>query len=233
MRTLDWKKLLGLLVIAVGAGVLWQSPYLQPAKVFVVFLHESGHALAALASGGEVREMRVLLEESGMVLSAGGSPFWTLMAGYLGSLVFGGVILVVSSRTPLSKSLAFALGVGMVAITVLYMRNASGFFFGLGFGAALVIAGLFLPRVFADWILRGLGLVSCLYAIYDITSDVLLRPEAQSDARMLAEYTSFPPFLSTEQQTLTWGILWILVALIGTWFFLALALRPAKSDLDF
>lgn len=233
MRRFDWVKILGLLSIAVGAGALWNSPYLMPVKVFVVFLHESSHALVALATGGEVKEMRVLLQESGVVQSLGGSPFWTLMAGYLGSLVFGGIILVVSSRTGWAKALAILLGVGMVAVTVLYMSNGSGFLFGIGFGAALILVGAFLPKVVAEWTLRGLGLVSCLYAIYDITSDVLLNPNQESDAHLLAARTGFPPFLSETHQTLFWGVLWMALALVGTWVILAMALRPGKTKGDF
>jgi len=233
MRRFDWPKILGLLAIAVGAGVFWNSPYLTPVKVFVVFLHESSHALMALATGGEVKEMRVLLQEAGVVESLGGSPFWTLMAGYLGSLVFGGVLLIVSSRTGWAKAVATLVGLGMVALTLLYMANGSGFLFGMGFGAALILVGTFLPKVVAEWILRGLGLISCLYAIYDITSDVLLNPTQESDAHLLAERTGFPPFLSETHQTLFWGVLWMVLALIGTWIILAVALRPGRTKGDF
>lgn len=233
MRRFDWFKILGLLAIAVGAGVFWNSPFFTPIKVFVVFLHEASHALAALATGGEVKEMRVLLHEAGVVQSLGGSPFWTLMAGYVGSLLWGGVLLVVSSRTSWAKALAVLLGMGMVALTLLYMANSSGLLFGVGFGAALILVGTFLPKVVAEWVLRGLGLVSCLYAIYDIASDVLLNPSQESDASLLAERTGFPPFLSEVHRTLFWGGLWMVLALIGTWIFLAWALRPPKSQREF
>jgi hypothetical protein len=199
-------------------------------KVFVVFLHEASHALMAMATGGQVVGMQVLLNESGMVESLSGSSFWTLSAGYLGSLLFGGLILLLSSRTGISKTLAILLGAGMAALTLVYMRNASGFVFGLGFGVFLMIAGIWLPRVVADWLLRGLGLSSCLYAIYDITSDILLRPDAPSDASMLANLTGFPPFVEASQRTFIWGVLWMLIALMGTWFFVSHSIRKPKED---
>lgn len=233
MHRFDWFKILGLSAIAAGAGVFWNSPYFTPVKVFVVFLHEASHALAALATGGEVKEMRVLLQEAGIVQSLGGSPFWTLMAGYLGSLLWGGVLLVVSSRTKWAKTLAILLGMGMLALTLLYMANSSGFLFGVGFGTALILIGTFLPKGVAEWVLRGLGLISCLYAIYDIASDILLNPSQESDASLIAEQTGFPPFLPETSRTLFWGILWMVLALIGTWIFLAWALRPSKSEREF
>jgi hypothetical protein len=55
-------------------------------------------------------------------------------------------------------------------------------------------------------VLFVLGLTSALYAILDIKGDVLDRPEALSDARMLADLTGIP--------ALVWGIAWISIAII-------------------
>jgi len=57
-------------------------------------------------------------------------------------------------------------------------------------------------------VLTVLGLTSCLYAILDIKSDILDRPELRSDARMLAEMTGIP--------TTVWGIFWIVIAIIAS-----------------
>lgn len=228
MKRLDLPRLLGMLAIAILAGVFWHHAYFVPVKVFVVFLHEASHALVALATGGQVVGMQVLLEESGQVLSNGGSPFWTLTAGYLGSLLWGGLILVVASRTNLAKALSVLLGSGMILLSILYMRNIEGFGFSLAFGGAMILAGLALPPVLAEWALRGLGLTSCLYAVFDVLTDVILRPELPSDARMLAERMYFTPLVPTTAQTVIWGILWMGIALLGTFFFLGLSMRVSK-----
>ena len=80
-RKLDIKRLLGFLLIAVGIGVLWNTPFIKPLKLFVVFLHEGSHALATVATGGKVVDIQIFLTEGGMARSLGGSRFWTLMAG--------------------------------------------------------------------------------------------------------------------------------------------------------
>jgi hypothetical protein len=64
-----------------------------------------------------------------------------------------------------------------------------------------------------------LGLTSCLYAVLDIKSDVLDRPELASDARMLAELTGIP--------TTAWGVLWVAVALMVSATLLLRAYRSA------
>jgi hypothetical protein len=59
-------------------------------------------------------------------------------------------------------------------------------------------------------VLTGLGVTSAMYALLDIQSDILSRPELSSDARMLSELTGIP--------TVIWGILWIGVGLVACWF---------------
>ncbi|HSA23861.1 MAG TPA: M50 family metallopeptidase, partial [Myxococcota bacterium] len=67
------------------------------------------------------------------------------------------------------------------------------------------------------------GLTSCLYAVLDIKSDVLDRPEALSDAAMLSELTGLP--------TRFWGGIWIAIAVLAALVFLVLACKrkPAPA----
>jgi hypothetical protein len=137
----------------------------------------------------------------------GGNAFVTLSAGYLGSLAWGALLLIVAVGKPRRHKIALLLlGILLSVVTLLYVRNVFGVFFGLAAGLSLIGAA----RAFAPFInksiLTVLGLTSCLYAILDIKSDVIDRPTAHSDAYMLAELTHVP--------TLVWGGLWILAALI-------------------
>ena len=205
----------GLILIFVGVTVLWNTPVVYPLKIFVVYMHELSHGLAAIATGGQIEEIVVVSQEGGHAITSGGSPGWTLSAGYLGSLVWGGLILVLALRARLDKILSVIIGFGMIVVSVFYLRNPFGVLFGIGFGGLLILIGRFLNKSINSWILQIIGLTSCLYAILDIKSDILDRAHLSSDARMLAEMTSIP--------TLAWGILWILVAIGGTLFFLYVA----------
>ena len=76
----------------------------------------------------------------------------------------------------------------------------------------LVLGALRLSSAVNQGILLTLGLTSCLYAILDIKSDVLDRPELQSDAAMLGDLTGI--------DTVVWGGLWITVAVLASaWLF--------------
>lgn len=224
----DLPRLIGLLATAVAIGMLWPSPILKPVKLFVVFLHEASHALVAMATGGEVVGIQVLFTEGGAMRAKGGSVFLTLMAGYVGSLLWGGLILALAARTRLARVLAVVLGVAMALMTVLYVRNAAGFGFGILFALALAGGGILFRERIVSWLLRALGMASCFYATYDIMSDVMVRPDAPSDARMLAEYTHFPPFISVTQQTLFWGLLWMGISLVASFYILAISTARSR-----
>ena len=165
-------RLIGIFIVI---AFLWNTQVVYPLKIFVVFMHEVSHGLAALATGGSIKEIQIVQQEGGHAVTLGGSRFWTLTAGYLGSLVWGGLILILAARTHLGKLISAVIGVGMVLISAFYLRNSFGFLFGVGFGGGLIIIGRFLPESINGWLLRVIGLTSCLYAILDIKSDILDR----------------------------------------------------------
>ena len=214
MSTL-FKRYIALLLIFIGIGLLWNTVLMYPLKIFVVFMHEASHGLAAVATGGRIVEIQINPQQGGHALTQGGSRFWTLTAGYLGSLMWGGIILLLAARTRFDKAISILIGIGMVVISIGFGSATFTYLFGIGFGVALIAVGLFLPEVLNDWILRIIGVTSCLYAILDIKSDVLDRAHLRSDARMLAELTNIP--------TEAWGALWIVIAIGLTLWFLYIA----------
>ncbi len=210
-----FKRYIALLLIFIAIGFLWNTLFVYPLKIFVVFMHEVSHGLAAIATGGRILEIQINPQQGGHALTQGGSRFWTLTAGYLGSLLWGGIILLLAARTRFDKAISILIGVGMVAISIGLGESTFTYLFGIGFGVALIAIGFYLPEVVNDWVLRIIGVTSCLYAILDIKSDVLDRSSLRSDARMLSEVTG----IATE----IWGALWILIAIALTIWFLYLA----------
>lgn len=217
-----FKRYIALLLIFIAIVLLWNTLVIYPLKIFVVFMHEVSHGLAAIATGGSIVKIEINQHEGGLALTRGGSRFWTLSAGYLGSLLWGGVILLLAARTRLGKVVSVFIGIGMVAITIGFGSDMFTYLFGIGFGVVLILLGLFLPEVVNDWILRIIGITSCLYAILDIKSDVLDRSNLRSDARMLAEETEL---LTTE----IWGLLWIVIAIGLTFWFLYIAGKSSNA----
>lgn len=217
-----WGEVAVLLGLAVLCVVFWNHPALTPLKILVVFFHEGSHALATLATGGSVIEMEIVAAQGGHVLSRGGWPFLIISAGYLGSLFWGALILILSSRSKSDRAIMAALGIGMLTLTLLYVRNVYGMTFGI-IGAALALASAkFLPAWFNDVSLKFIGLVTMLYVPLDIFSDTLQRSHLRSDARILADYLGGP--------TMFWGVLWLVIAVISIALTLYLSLRPSTPS---
>ena len=202
--------------------VFWYSPVVYPLKIFVVLLHEISHGLAAIATGGTIERIVLDPQEGGACFCPGGSPFLILSAGYLGSLIWGLLLVALASRFPRWSRVAVGVAGGLVlALTVLYVRSAFGLGFGVLFGAALVAVSRLLPAALNRIVLMALGLTSAMYAVLDIKSDVLDRPHLESDAHMLAELTGIP--------TVVWGVVWIALAVGISAFALRSGLRRVGS----
>ena len=210
MKAVTRRRLQFLIGFSVYFGVLWffwDTVVVYPLKIFVVLLHEVSHAAALLATGGVVDRITLDPYQGGATFGAGGSPFWVLSAGYLGSLAWGAILVAAGHAKKLRSGLVVGLvGSIVVALTLIYVRNPFGLGFGLLFGSVLLVASGRLPALWNARLLMVLGFTSCLYAVLDIKSDVLDRPGLPSDAAMLAEITGVP--------TLVWGTLWIGLAVV-------------------
>ena len=199
--------LAGFSVYFVAVWFLWDTPLIYPLKIFVVMLHEISHGIASVSTGGTIERIVLDPYQGGACYCGGGNAFLTLTAGYLGSLVWGVVLLsAVGMRRVSNQLLVFGVGALVVLLTALYVRSGFGLLFGVAFGTTLMAAGRKLGPGASRVLLTALGLTSCLYAILDIKSDVLDRPHLESDAAMLAELTGI--------STTTWGSVWIVVAVI-------------------
>ncbi|MFW6085026.1 MAG: M50 family metallopeptidase [Gemmatimonadota bacterium] len=211
----------GFAVFFTGLWLLWTHPIVLPLKLFVVFLHEISHGIAAVATGGRIDRILIGLDQGGVCYCGGGSPFVMLSAGYLGSLAWGlGLVRLARFERAAPWSVA-AVGAATGLITVTFVRSMAGFLFGLGFAALLLVASRRLSRRWNARVLYALGMTSALYAVLDIKSDIIDRPEIDSDARMLAELTGVP--------TLVWGVLWIGIALGAVYLVVRRALGvPAR-----
>ena len=210
------------LLVAIVAFVFWDTSALYPLKILVVLFHELSHGLAAVVSGGSIDHIEISFEQGGVCYTRGGSNFVILNAGYLGSLVWGAALLVAAARTRHDQHIVGLLGVVLIAVTLLYIRSFFGFVYGLVAGVVLLGIAWKLPNVASDHLLTVLGMVSCLYAIWDIGSDIIFRTVPGSDAYQLAELTGIPSVI--------WGGLWIVLAVAATLTALIIASRRVQAD---
>ncbi len=197
----------------------WDTSLVYPLKIFVVLLHEISHAIASVATGGGIEKITLDPRQGGACHCFGGNAFITLSAGYLGSLLWGGAMFSAARSDKVKTSWVNGfIGAMVVALTVFFVRGGFGMIFGIAFGLTMIFVSKQMGSVVNRGLLLTLGLTSALYAILDIKSDVLDRPNIQSDAAMLSEITGV--------STTIWGLIWISIAIaVSVWL-----MRRAYKD---
>jgi hypothetical protein len=118
------------LMLAIGAFilvfVLWQtsSSVLYPFRLFVTFVHEAGHGLTAILTGGQFLRFEVFANGSGVATSAGGSRFLIPQMGYLGAALFGAILLYSTNRVRHVNVVAAIVGLIFAGCAILFTGTA-------------------------------------------------------------------------------------------------------------
>ncbi len=232
-----------LLVASAISIVLWFVPYAEiltyPFHLFVTFIHEGGHALAALLTGNTVASLSVAMNASGETYTTQGGLFSQVLissAGYLGSMAFGALLLVLIRRSVAARIVLFGSSLLILGLTLIYgliKPIAFGSFAGIPFTllAGIVIAGgLFAvarfasPRV-AAFFVSFLAVQCVLNALLDLKTVFFLStpfaPSTHTDAINMANATGIPAII--------WTITWIAIALGILWFAMRLYIVSRDS----
>jgi hypothetical protein len=199
------RRLLLPLVLGLLFVVFFESPLLLPFRLFVVFLHEISHGIAAVLTGGRVHSIAISPNEGGVCVTSGGWPFLVLNAGYLGSLLFGALFLLLGARRRSARQVIAAIGLFTLLAAALYVRSLFGFVYCLLAGLVFLLVAARLAPSVSEVLLAAVGAMSALYALADIASDVVFRHSAASDAAALARATGIP--------AVAWGVAWIALSL--------------------
>lgn len=195
-----------------GICVLWKIPLLNyllfPFKIMTVALHEFGHALMCVLTGGKVKAIELDLEQGGVTKMTGGSKMCFLPAGYLGSSLLGALMVMSAfdSRLLASKVASVVFGIIMILVLI-WARNWVARVTTVVFIALIV--GLFFIEEGAGirYVMLFLGVMSCLYSIWDIFEDLVFRRVNESDASQFAKVCFCCP-------AQVWGLIWALISIV-------------------
>lgn len=139
---------------------------LYPITLLVTFLHEFGHGIGAVITGGWVEEIQINRDGSGWTRSAGGSRTVTIMGGYLGSAIFGNILFYVGAKLErFVKPMLMLLVISML-VTGFYWYN-SMFTTCVLLGFSVVLGFIALKTNFGREVLMFIGLASIIYIIQD------------------------------------------------------------------
>jgi hypothetical protein len=196
-----------------------RADHTYPVRIFVTLIHEGGHALMTVLTGGRVVGMGIMPNGSGVTLSQGGWQFPVYMAGYLGAVAFGAFCLQLGRKPQSGKNGLVLLAAIVLIVTGLWLRpigeGAFGFWMGLAVGVGLLVAARYVSPTTAAFLTSFLAVQLCLNALFDLRDLVWLttNTNAPNDAVFMArEYGLFPWF---------WALMWAGCSLV----ILGIALR--------
>lgn len=188
---------------------------LYPIRLLVTFLHEFGHAVGALFTGGRVLDVQINADGSGFTRSAGGWPAVILTGGYLGSALFGNLLFLIGVRAP--KWVNYVLIFLAIAMFMTGIFWFNSIFTTIVLIVFAIILFLIANRTkFGREILMFLGLASIIYIIQDFN----VGPSSDLD-----QYAQIMPILPAQG----WMYVWLGLAVILTVFNLRIVFRSPKK----
>ena len=235
-----------LLIAAAISVVLWFIPYAAfltyPFRIFVTFIHEGGHAVAALLTGNSVSSLSVAIDASGETYTSQGGLFSEIFissAGYLGAMAFGALLLILIRKTVAARLVLLGSALYVFALTMIFglikpiflLRGLSGIPFtllaGILISVALVLIAKFASAKVATFFVGFLAVQCVLNALFDLKdlflfSSPLAGTTVHTDAQNMAQATHIPAIF--------WTVAWIAFALGILWFAMRLYVARRESS---
>lgn len=208
-------------MLAVVLTLFWRLPILYwlvyPFRLLGTFVHELSHGVAALATGGEFLRFAVHADLSGLAWSSGGVRWIVASAGYVGSALWGGVLLVLAARGVPPRLLLYGMSVALLFLSLLWIENAFGWLSAALLAATLFYAARRLSVTASLWLLRLLAVMLTFDSLGSLFDLLWLSGAggAVTDAHLMAQTTGIP--------ALIWSLLWCAVSLciLGASFLVA------------
>ena len=194
-----------------GRGLMY------PVRIFVTILHELGHAVGGIITGGKVEYVRINYDGSGQASVLGGNIPIIVMGGYVGSAVFGNVLFFIGMNAgKFARYTLYFIGAVMIFSALFWFSHLFSSISQIIFG--LIAIGLAWKKWIVPEILMFLGIASLVYIIQDFNGG------PRSDLALYAERVRF---LSAK----VWSYIWLGIVLILTVFNLYLIIRQGRKSL--
>ncbi|MFQ4148356.1 M50 family metallopeptidase [Arthrobacter sp. LAPM80] len=169
--------------------------------LYVTFVHELGHAFAALMTGRFVHSLKIGLDHSGQLVSSGRRGFsatWSGFWGYPAPAVVG--VALVCSVSAGWAGAAAAIGALVLLVALLFLRNFTGIVVALLSAAVAQSLVMFASAETVSWAMLALGIALGVGSVRDFFKVAAVHTGrrnqlASSDAYILAQSTGAPSFI--------------------------------------
>lgn len=223
-------------VAMVVVYILWNipqlSPVLYPLTLFTTFVHEMGHAVATLITGGDVVAFSVSLDGSGFITRRGGADWIIGPAGYLGAALFGSGLFFLVNRIPrMTNGIAVVIGVGLALLTVVFSSgNLLALLIGVGMGMALMALGLKASPLITMLVLNVLAVSTALEAFFDLQYLMFVTTANQEIANDAVNFSErVTPLIPPNVIAVTWALMALVMFGMALYFG---AWQPLRNEID-
>jgi hypothetical protein len=198
--------------------ILWFIPFFDllayPFRLFVTFIHESGHAIAAILTGNRVHSLSVSPNGGGAVYTSGGNwltAMFVSSAGYLGAMAYGTLLLALIRRGVSPRAVLYTSALPILALTLRYgWATPFTLVAGVALALALLAVGRYARPAVANFLVALLAVQCIVNAFFDLRTLLFLSAPfsrgVHTDATNMARITHLPAIF--------WAFAWTALAIV-------------------
>ncbi|ESK92240.1 hypothetical protein Moror_4772 [Moniliophthora roreri MCA 2997] len=199
----------GCYILAIA--ILWHIPILSwiiyPFKLLTVGFHEMSHAFAGVLTCAKIHSIELDPDEGGATRMSGGIQWITLPAGYLGSSFIGACLIACGFDTNASKVASLVLAVFFLFTLWWARKDWLTWVLILGMSGLIVLFWFVAGGIALRYLVLFIGVMSCMYVLWDVIDDTIARKINTSDASAFAKICGCFP-------SQVWGVIWLIQAFI-------------------
>jgi len=221
----------------IASLILWNLPFgalvLYPFKLFATWLHEMSHGIVMLATGAGFDHLEIFRDTSGFAHAQRGvgraAQAAIASAGYMGTALFGGGLLIVSQTRIGARTVLGLLAISLGASALFWVQNQFGLIAVLVGCAVFTTAALVPSDRLASFAVNFVAAQACINAVLDIR--VLFRSSLVINGKIVGASDAHKMAESTFGNHWLWAGIWLAWSLLI--FYIALRimyLRQRRLD---
>jgi hypothetical protein len=165
------------------------------------------HAFMGVLTCAHIHSIELDPDEGGATRMSGGIAWLTLPAGYLGSSLIGAALIACGFNENASKVACLVLAAFFLFTLWWARRNWLTWLLLLGMSGLIVLFWFIAGGVALRYLVLFIGVMSCMYVLWDVIDDTIARKVNSSDASAFAKICGCCP-------SQVWGVIWLLQAIV-------------------
>lgn len=198
-----------------------------PFSLLATYLHESSHGIMAIITGGKLLEFTIESNTSGLAYTCGGIRFLISSAGYLGTTIWGALLLFAILNKTSEKKILISLSSFLLIFTLLFSGNFIAFLTGISFSIFFYLLLKIKNTNITNIIISLISIELCLQSFNDILNLIFLsKTNTITDAHSLSEtfYGLIPPIL--------FAIIWAMISIYIYYLVFKISVKRNKENFN-